>query len=801
MTRQEQFNMNQQQHHQDKATLLERLIFNNRPVVILICLLVSVFLFWQATQIRPSTSFEKMIPLEHPFIEKMLEHRNDLANLGNTVRISVEATDGDIFSKEYMETLRQVHDEVFYIPGVDRSGLKSLWSPSVRWTEVTEEGFAGGEVIPQTYNGSADSLDQLRNNVLKSGQVGRLVANNFKSSIIDIPLLESYPDPQDQGRLIKLDYQQFSHQLEEKIRDKFQAQNPNVKVHIVGFAKKVGDLIDGLMMVAMFFGIALVITWVLLYWFTWCIRSTIAVLITTLVAVVWQLGLMHAVGFGLDPYSMLVPFLIFAIGISHGVQKINGIALQSSDADNALTAARRTFRQLFLPGMIAILADAVGFITLLIIDIGVIRELAIGASIGVAVIVFTNLILLPVAISYVGISKKAIERSKKDATREHPFWRLLSNFASAKVAPVSIVLALLAFGGGLWYSQNLKIGDLDQGAPELRPDSRYNQDNAFIINNYSTSSDVLVVMVKTPTEGCSVHSTMAPVDELMWKMENTPGVQSAISLVTVSKQMIKGMNEGNLKWESLSRNPDVLNSSISRADGLYNADCSLAPVLIFLNDHKAETLDRAVKAVQEFADTHNKEGLEFLLAAGNAGIEAATNEVIKSAELTILILVYICVAVMCMITFRSFAATLCIVLPLVLTSVLGNALMAYMGIGVKVATLPVVALGVGIGVDYGIYIYSRLESFLRAGLPLQEAYYQTLKSTGKAVLFTGLCLAIGVCTWIFSAIKFQADMGLMLTFMLLWNMFGALWLLPALARFLIKPEKMAGKQGGSIFAH
>lgn len=801
MTHQEQFNMNQQQHHQDKATLLERLIFNNRPVVILICLLVSVFLFWQATQIRPSTSFEKMIPLEHPFIEKMLEHRNDLANLGNTVRISVEATDGDIFSKDYMETLRQIHDEVFYIPGVDRSGLKSLWSPSVRWTEVTEEGFAGGEVIPNTYDGSADSLDQLRNNVLKSGQVGRLVGNNFKSSIIDIPLLESYPDPQDQSKLIKLDYQKFSHQLEEKIRDKFQAQNPNVKVHIVGFAKKVGDLIDGLMMVAMFFGIALVITWVLLYWFTWCIRSTIAVLITTLVAVVWQLGLMHAVGFGLDPYSMLVPFLIFAIGISHGVQKINGIALQSSDADNALTAARRTFRQLFLPGMIAILADAVGFITLLIIDIGVIRELAIGASIGVAVIVFTNLILLPVAISYVGISKKAIERSKKDATREHPFWRLLSNFASAKVAPVSIVLALLAFGGGLWYSQNLKIGDLDQGAPELRPDSRYNKDNSFIIDNYSTSSDVLVVMVKTPTEGCSVYSTMAPIDELMWKMENTPGVQSAISLVTVSKQMIKGMNEGNLKWESLSRNPDVLNSSISRADGLYNADCSLAPVLIFLNDHKAETLDRAVNAVKEFASTHNKEGLEFLLAAGNAGIEAATNEVIKSAELTILILVYICVAVMCMITFRSFAATLCIVLPLVLTSVLGNALMAFMGIGVKVATLPVVALGVGIGVDYGIYIYSRLESFLRAGMPLQEAYYQTLKSTGKAVLFTGLCLAIGVCTWIFSAIKFQADMGLMLTFMLLWNMFGALWLLPALARFLIKPEKMAGKESKSIFAH
>ncbi|MET0947857.1 MAG: RND family transporter [Pseudomonas sp.] len=790
-----------QQHNNDKATLLERLIFNNRPAVIVICLLVSAFLFWQATLVRPSTSFEKMIPLEHPFIQKMMEHRNDLANLGNTVRISVEAVDGDIFSRQYMETLREINDEVFYIPGVDRSGLKSLWSPSVRWTEVTEEGFAGGEVIPQSYNGSDDSLDLLRNNVLKSGQVGRLVSNDFKSSIVDVPLLESYPDPEDQGKLIKLDYQQFSHQLEEKIRDKYQAQNPNIKIHIVGFAKKVGDLIDGLLMVVLFFGVAFLITLVLLIWFTRCIRSTIAVLSTTLIAVVWQLGLMHVVGFGLDPYSMLVPFLIFAIGISHGVQKINGIALQSSDAENALTAARRTFRQLFLPGMIAILADAVGFITLLIIDIGVIRELAIGASIGVAVIVFTNLILLPVAISYVGISKRAVSRSKKDSVSEHPFWRLLSNFASAKVAPVSIALAVLAFGGGLWYSQNLKIGDLDQGAPELRPDSRYNKDNSFIINNYSTSSDVLVVMVKTPREGCSAYPTLSAINELTWKMENTPGVQSAISLVTVSKQMIKGMNEGNLKWESLSRNKDVLNSSIARADGLYNNDCSLAPLLIFLNDHKAETLDRAVHAVQDFAKENNREGLEFLLAAGNAGIEAATNEVIKQTEMTILILVYICVATMCMITFRSWAATLCIVLPLVLTSVLGNALMAFMGIGVKVATLPVIALGVGIGVDYGIYVYSRLESFLRAGLPLQEAYYETLKSTGKAVLFTGLCLAIGVCTWIFSAIKFQADMGLMLTFMLLWNMFGALWLLPALARFLIKPEKMAGKVGNSLFSH
>lgn len=772
------------------AAVLERLIFNNRPAVIILCVLISAFLFWQAAQVRPETSFEKMIPLKHPYIEKMLEHRNDLANLGNSVRISVESVNGDIFDKEYMETLRQISDEAFYIPGVERSGLRSLWSPNVRWTEVTEEGFAGGEVIPQTYDGSAESLDELRSNILKSGQVGRLVANNFKSSIVEIPLMEEFPDPEDQSKLLKLDYQAFSHSLEEKIRDKYQLQNPNVKIHIIGFAKKVGDLIDGLFGVALFFAVAIVITFALLFWFTKCMKSTLAVLFSTLVAVGWQLGLLHLMGFGLDPYSMLVPFLVFAIGISHGVQKINGIAMASGNALDSLTAARMAFRQLFVPGMVALSSDAVGFITLLLIPIGVISELAIGASVGVAVIILTNLIFLPVLISYIGISKKAIKISRENASHDGRFWRLIANFANPIVAPISVVIAVCALGFGLWYGQNLKIGDLDQGAPELHADSRYNLDNDFVIRNYSTSSDVLVVMVKTPVEGCSSYKTLKAMDDLSWRMENTPGVQSVISMVTVSKQVIKGMNEGNLKWETLSRNQDVLNNSISRADNLYNSDCSLAPLLIFLEDHKAETLTTAVAAVEDFAAQNNTDEHQFLLAAGNAGIEAATNDVIASSETMMLIAVYSAVIIMCLITFRSVAATVCVILPLVLTSVLGNALMAWMGIGVKVATLPVIALGVGIGVDYGIYIYSRLETFLRMGMPLQEAYYQTLKSTGKAVLFTGVCLAIGVATWIFSAIKFQADMGLMLTFMFLWNMFGAIWLLPALARFLIKPERL-----------
>ncbi|UAW97082.1 RND family transporter [Halopseudomonas nanhaiensis] len=775
----------------ETAPFMERLIFKNRIAVLLIFALLTIFFGYQAAQVRPDTSFEKMIPLKHPYIVNMIEHENDLANLGNSIRIAVAIEDGDIFSTEYMETLKRINDEVFFLPGVDRSNLRSLWTPNVRWTEVTEYGFDGGPVANRPAYVTDDDLEELRDNVLKSGEIGRLVANNFKSTIIEVPLQESYPNPDNQSEQIRLDYGEFSRQLEEKIRSEFQAENPNISIHIVGFAKKVGDLIEGIIKVLMFFGAALLITFVLLLIFTRCLKSSITTLICSVIAVVWQLGLLRTLGFGLDPYSILVPFLVFAIGISHGVQIINGMAIEYAHAEDANTAARRAFRALYIPGIVALVSDAVGFVTLLLIEIEVIRELGIAASIGVGVIILTNLILLPILMSYIGMSKRAVERNRLLASRPQRLWLTISKFAHPTVAPISVVLAILAFAFGIYHGKNVEIGDLDPGAPELRPDSRYNLDNDFIISNYSTSSDVLVVMVSTPPEMCSAYETMEAIDQLEWRMVNMPGVQSAVSMVTVAKQVIMGNNEGSLKWQTLSRNQDNLNNAISRApQGLFNASCSLAPVMLYLNDHKADTLERVTAAVEDFAEEYNTEGLEFKLAAGNAGIEAATNVVIEKSQTKMLLTVYAVVIFMCLITFRSIRAVLCIIIPLALTSVLANALMAFLGIGVKVATLPVIALGVGIGVDYGIYIYSRLETYLRQGLPLQEAYYETLKTTGKAVTFTGFTLAIGVATWIFSAIKFQADMGILLTFMFLWNMFGALWLLPALARFLIRPEKL-----------
>jgi predicted RND superfamily exporter protein len=771
----------------EAETIVERFIFGKRFWVLLGFLLVTIYLASAAIKVRPDASFEKMVPITHPYIAAYLERKDELTGLGNAVRIAVTTTGEDIFSEEYMETLRQISDEVFFIPGVARSGVKSLWTPNVRWGEVTEEGFTGGTVVPDDYDGSEESLRLVRANIMRSGQVGNLVANDFRSTIVLAPLMETHPETGE-----PLNFGEISEKLENLVRDKYQSDT--VKIHMTGFAKVMGDLIEGAGQVAMFFLIALGITLVLLYIYSRCLRSSIAVMLCSVIAVAWQVGLLKVFGYGLDPYSMLIPFLVFAIGVSHGVQMINAILHGRSEGRNREGAARYAFRSLYVPGLTALISDGIGFATLMVIQIQVIHDLAIAASVGVLVVILTNLVLLPVLMSYIGVSSNAIRRMRQfeNSGAYHKLCEFSTIYTRPAVARAFVILAIAAFGFGIWYGQDLKIGDLDAGAPELRADSRYNLDNQFIVDNYTASTDVFVVMVQTPDMECVTYETYAAVDLFEWVMADVPGVQSTFSLIDASKRAIAGNNEGSPKWATVTRNQWVLNGSVSGKEmppGLMNADCNLVPVMIFLEDHKAETLLTVTEAVNRFNEEFDTGDVRFVMAAGNSGIEAATNDVVSRAQYKMLAWVYGVVAFLVLLAFRSPRAVLCIILPLALTSVLGQALMTYLGIGVKVATLPVIALGVGIGVDYGIYIFSRLETYLYRGLNLHDAYFETLKTTGKAVSFTGLTLAIGVATWLWSPIKFQGDMGLMLTFMFIMNMFGALILLPALMHFLIPIDK------------
>ena len=772
------------------GSFLELLIFNNRRWILVLCVVLTSLFGWSALHLKVNASYIDMLPEHQQYIVNYEANRIAMRALGDSVRIVVENKNGDIYDPHYLAVLRQINDSVFLMPGVDRSFMKSLWMPVVRWTEITQQGATGGPVMPDNYNASPASINQLHENILQAGIVGSIVANDQRSSEIFVPLLDRDPTTGE-----PFNYGKFWQNLQASV----QPLNAGlISIHIVGFAAVMGNLIAGLHEVLSFFGVAAVIASLFIFAFTRCVRSTVAILTCSLIAIVWLLGIIQLLGYVLDPYSVLVPFLVFAIGLSHGAQKMNGIMQDIGRGTPSLVAARLTFRRLFVAGLTALIADAVGFAVLTVINIEAIRALAITASIGVSVLVFTNLVLLPIILSFVGVSRKAALRSlESEDPSASPgiferLFQLLEHFSERRwaVAALSGTAALVVVGYVI--GRNVQIGDLTAGAPELRVHSVYNRDNAYIMEHYSLSNDQFAIIVKSDASGLDTFPAVLQMDRLEQFMQTIPGVQTTVSAADFVRIYTAGTFEGNLKWATINRDNYVLGSAMNDVfvgnPELINNDNSAAPVIVYLDDHKATTLTAVATAAEAFAKANNTSSEQFLLAAGSAGIAAATNIVVSQADTYMPYLVYAAVIVLCFISFRNWRAVVVAIVPLMVTSILCRALMVILGIGVKVATLPVIALGVGIGVDYALYILSIQLAFQRRGDSPREAYRKALRFTGRIVALVGFTLAAGVSLWAFSPIKFQADMGILLTFMFLWNMVGALVLVPALSYFLLQTK-------------
>jgi uncharacterized protein len=806
-------------------------VFSIRPLVLLVFAIGTVAMLFFMSQLRVDAGFLKQLPLDHEYMQTFMEYEREFGG-ANRVMVALMAEDGEMFTPEFFEKFEEMTNRVFFIPGVDRASVRSIFTPNVRFVEIVEDGFAGGNVIPADFSPSPEAFERVRGNIVASGEVGRLVAEDFSGAMVWANLLERDPSTGE-----TLDYQDVANRLE-AIREAFEDEQHTV--HIVGFAKIVGDIADGARGVVAYFGLAFLITALLLFMYSGSVWLTVLPLVCSVTAVIWQLGLLSLFGFGIDPMNILTPFLIFAIGVSHGVQMISGwnaeklfgghsptglaqdnTPLESVPIVSSLEASKATFARLLAPGSIALISDTIGFLTILLINIRIIQELALTASIGVAVIIFTNLLLLPILLSYVRLREpeKFRQRQYEHGRKTSLIWTLIASFTRPRVALLAVAAGIGLFAFAWVKSQDMQIGDSQPGVPELRAEARYNQDARLIADRFSLGTDLISIIAETVPEACTEsYAVMEAIDRFAWHMANVEGVQQVVSLPQIAKIVNAGWNEGNLRWKVLPRNAFIMRQNLQDVEtgtGLLNEDCSAMPIMVFTEDHKAETIIRVVNRVRELRgeifvedldfvasgdvmdDLITQEGepceecLRFRLATGNVGVMAATNQVVEEAQTPMLLYVYSAIIILCLLTFRTILGTLCIVLPLVLVSYLAYALMAYMGIGLKVNTLPVVALGVGIGVDYGIYIFSRMRSFMQEGYSLDESYMRTLRLTGRAVFFTAITLAVGVGTWLFSALQFQADMGVLLAFMFIFNMIGAMVLLPALARLLLSWKEPA----------
>jgi predicted RND superfamily exporter protein len=777
---------------------VEPVIFQRRRGTLVVLTLITLLLAWQAAQLKPQAGWLKMVPQEHPYMQTFLEYYRDFGG-ANTVLVALHAREGTIYDAQYLEQLRELTDEVFFIPGVDRARVMSLFTPNILYVEVIEGGLAGESVVPRDYMQppTPEMVARIRANVGKANVIGRLVSADATSAMVVAELLDKDPVSGE-----PLDYVAVGDKLE-AIRARFEDQRHEVQ--IIGFAKVVDDMTDATTEVAGFFVIALLIMGLLLWLYIGSLPLALIVAATSLVACVWELGLLHLVGFGLDPFALLVPFLIMAVSVSHGVQYVNAWAYELTMRNaTSYHASLATFRALAIPGVVALVTNVVGFSTIYLINIEVIREMSLNAAFGMAGVIMVNKMLLPAVLSYLKVPNvEGFRRAsaKREQLGDAVFQRMKVLCRRGPATVTVVVMAALAAFGASRYPK-LQVGDTTPGVPELRPDSRFNRDADAIATRFTLGVDQLKVVAETFGDSCIDHEAMAEIDRFNGYMANQPGVRDVTSLLDLAKLAYAGLNEGRLNAEVLPRAPQSLAQStalVPTTTGLFNDNCDALALFVFTTDHKHGTITALVDAVKRYEGEMNgmkcppdkAEGarcVEFRLASGNVGVMAATNEEVRRTELPLIAWVYGAIVVFLWLSFRTVAGVLCVILPLATVTLLGYAVMDVLGIGLKVATLPVLAFACGIGVDYGIYSYTVVAEGLRRGLTLEDAYYQKMRSTGKATLFTGLGLASGVALWTFSDLQFQRDMGLLLVFGFFTNMLGAIIALPALAHFLSGEE-------------
>ena len=757
---------------------LEHWLFSHRTLILGSLFIFTVMMGYFAVQLRMDAGFEKQIPIGHEYVQTFQKYRAELFG-ANRLTVVVKARHGTIWTAQGLSRLYDVTQATTLMPNVDRLGVQSLWTPNSFVSEVTEEGFRSQQVIPSTITpehlAKAD-IAATRQSAIEGGFIGTLVSKDESAAMVTAEISEFAPDG------TKIDYVKYNQLLEQQIRKPF--EDKDFEIQIIGFAKQIGDIADGARSVLVFCGIALLLTALAVYWYCHSLRFTILPIVCSLTSLVWQFGTLRLLGFGLDPLGVLVPFLVFAIGVSHGVQQINFIVRELAHGSSSLEAARKSFSGLLIPGTLALVTAFVSFVTLLLIPIPMIRELAITASLGVGYKIITNLVMLPVAASCFNFSKQyAVTAMSKRESRAR-WLRTLARVAEPRNAYTVLSVVLVIFGVAVWQSHDRVVGTLQPGAPELRPDSRYNRDTVSIVNGFDVGLDWLTIVIEAPENSCDSPAIGVYGDNLGYALATVPGVVSVNSFARNLREYNEGYNEGNPKMGVVpidAGNFAGLSTEIERVRGYLKKDCSMTAVHLYLSDHKAVTINHIIDAVKKFRDTHQEPGLNIRLAAGNAGLLAAINDEVERSELPMMLYVYAAIMSLVLLVYRDLRAVIACCFPLTVGTFIGYWFMKEFEIGLTVATLPVMVLAVGIGVDYAFYIYNRLQAHLAAGKTMAKAIENSFLEVGMATIFTAITLAIGVATWSFSELKFQADMGKLLAFMFIVNLIMAMTALPALA--------------------
>ncbi|WP_223448239.1 efflux RND transporter permease subunit [Pseudomonas sp. BF-R-19] len=766
------------------ARLAEWSIAHRGPVTVVVGF-ITLFFALCLTRLDIQTRFADMIPHNHPYVQVHQAYKDSFA-AGNRVTILVKARGKDIIQPDILAEVQRITRELRKVEGVNPQQIVSLASRKLKRVNASSEGIVTEPLMGEQVPREQAELNQLRQAILSNSMVyGLFVDRAFSSTLIQV-------DFYDQLVNYKAIFPQVQAILDASpIKDQ-------VTLHLVGEPVLYGWVANYLpeTLTLSLFSLAAMLVLLFIFSRTW--RGTLLPLLAGGISGIWALGISALLGYNLDPLVVVVAFIITARAFSHSVQLITRYDdLVLDDQVESRRAAEQSMAELFRPSMLGLYADAGAILCVMLTPIPLLHKVAIIGAVWVLSIAVSAVVMTPIMLSWVRRPQGYVHPLNLDfilAAVLRMASLLVTSRARYLVAPVCVVL----LAGLLVEASRIQVGDASDGSPILWRDASFNRDSALINRLYPGSEQMFVVI-----EGSGPDALKAP-EVLDWAqrfsryMERQPEIGGSVSLADLVVDIRRNLYEGNPRYRELgasqTENGELINFYLQGAapeDMAQYADRQFqnGAITFFFQDHKGDTLRNAVHYAKRFIAENPLEKAEVKLAGGGLGVIAAVNEVLLRDQIEAIALAFLVVVLCCLVVYRSSVSGIFFIIPVLVSNVVTFAFMSWQGIGMSISTLPVVALGIGLGVDYAFYIVDSIKEYLEKypkASPL-EAVLQSIGSAGRGVLLTAFTLAAGVMLWAFSSLRFQAEMGLLIGLWLMVSAFTSLFVIPALA-LVFKPD-------------
>jgi predicted RND superfamily exporter protein len=770
---------------EEKKSVVERYVgflLRNRVRLLILLGLITGFFCYRIYHLKIATDFFSLYPPRHPYIKLYNEYRKMFGS-ANVLVCAVEVKEGDIYNWDTLDKILRITKALPKIKGCNASQVISLTHPRLKNVRVEAWGIKIEPVLARSIKRNDAGLQRIRHAVYTNeGIRGFYVSPDDKAAAIFAGFWEEGVDPlnlYEAMMKIKAD------ETDENTNIYFTGY-PALYAYIYHLAPQVYRVLAGTL--------ALMVVLLFLYFRTW--QGVLLPVISAGLSAIWGLGFAGLLGFSLDPLVLVVPLVITARALSHSVQSMARYHEEYARLGDKELAITRAYSELTAPATLSIVTDGIGVLLISIATIPLMRNLGFFCSFWIISMFVSVPTLNPIVLSFIP------PPSRKRAQLETG-GRFYKTLASILVRPsvgwgrwvvLGLIAIVLVVGGR--YSVNLKVGDTEAGAALLFPDHPYNEAFRYF-NQTFVGATQLVIIAEGQKEGAIKNArTLQAMEDFQRYMETEGGAGGTLTFTNMIKRIFRMFHEGHPKWEMLPEDPKHLSqigfqiensSAPGEMDRWVDYSWTNATITCFYREYNNELIHRCIEKAKEFIDANPVENVRFRLAGGLLGILAAVNEEVEYSYWASLIAVFVVVFILCILTFRSVAAGFILIIPLAVSQILSEAFMLVKGIDLNINSLPVAAIAVGIGIDYGIYLMARISEEFEVSSDYNYANRRALETTGKAIVFTATTLIAGVFFWIFIDLKFQAEMGLLLCLLMFLNMINALVFVPTLVT-IFKPN-------------